>query len=412
MEEAQENYRVKQDIFDFYKEAMDLAEQLQAGNEEINYATGETKLDEFIAKAQADLSDLRQQETANPLDLNLRLKEEEKTKVLNGILDMKSQMDRQGTCIIPLWFQVDWNSLTKGVNDAKNKVAQLAQQKIDNNFGTQYKNKKKARDDAYNKLQKINRNKSGYTVQEYQSAKKAYDDAEKDFTQNYGGTSIKAQTTASHKAANAAKSAATKAQNQAQQAAREAAQRAERLKEETQKWDEETAKERMNSLYAQEEARISAIANGAEKEREERKLQYRKDLDQVNQQERDFRKQNYEHNKTVFENSAKGRKNKYTGTIAGTSLTKDQQVQVDAQRKKIEADWNQYLLEQQQKEAQSLNDYLKEYGSMQEKRLAIVKDYDEKIAKAQTEGDRLSLVAQKTRALADFDTENEKSNLN
>lgn len=412
LEEAQENYRVKQDIFDFYKEAMDLAEQLQAGNEEINYATGETRLDEFIAKAQADLADLRQQEAANPLDLNLRLKEEEKTKVLNGILDMKSQMDRQGTCIIPLWFQVDWSSLTKGVNDAKNKVAQLAQQKIDNNFGTQYKNKKKTRDDAYNRLQKINRNKSGYTVQEYQSAKKAYDDAEKDFTQNYGGTSIKAQTTTSHKAANAAKSAATKAQNQAQQAAREAAQRAERLKEETQKWDEETAKERMNSLYAQEEARISAIANGAEKEREERKLQYRKDLDQVNQQERDFRKQNYEHNKTVFENSAKGRKNKYTGTIAGTSLTKDQQVQVDAQRKKIEADWNQYLLEQQQKEAQSLNDYLKEYGSMQEKRLAIVKDYDEKIAKAQTEGDRLSLVAQKTRALADFDTENEKSNLN
>lgn len=412
LEEAQENYRVKQDIFDFYKEAMDLAEQLQAGNEEINYATGETKLDEFIAKAQADLADLRQQEAANPLDLNLRLKEEEKTKVLNGILDMKSQMDRQGTCIIPLWFQVDWNSLTKGVNDAKNKVAQLAQQKIDNNFGTQYKNKKKARDDAYNRLQKINKNKSSYTVQEYQSAKKAYDDAEKDFTQNYGGTSIKAQTTASHKAANAAKSAATKAQNQAQQAAREAAQRAERLKEETQKWDEETAKERLNSLYAQEEARISAIANGAEKEREERKLQYRKDLDQVNQQERDFRKQNYEHNKTVFENSAKGRKNKYTGTIAGTSLTKDQQAQVDAQRKKIEADWNQYLLEQQQKEAQSLNGYLKEYGSMQEKRLAIAKDYDDKIAKAQTEGDRLSLVAQKTIALADFDTENEKSNLN
>ena len=412
LEEAQENYRVKQDIFDFYKEAMDLAEQLQAGNEEINYATGETKLDEFIAKAQADLADLRQQEAANPLDLNLRLKEEEKTKVLNGILDMKSQMDRQGTCIIPLWFQVDWNSLTKGVNDAKNKVAQLAQQKIDNTFGTQYKNKKKTRDDAYKRLQKINRNKSGYTVQEYQSAKKAYDDAEKDFTQNYGGTSIKAQTTASHKTANAAKSAATKAQNQAQQAAREAAQRAERLKEETQKWDEETAKERLNSLYAQEEARISAIANGAEKEREERKLQYRKDLDQVNQQERDFRKQNYEHNKTVFENSAKGRKNKYTGTIAGTSLTKDQQAQVDAQRKKIEADWNQYLLEQQQKEAQSLNGYLKEYGSMQEKRLAIAKDYDDKIAKAQTEGDRLSLVAQKTRALADFDTENEKSNLN
>lgn len=415
LEEAQENYRVKQDIFDFYKEAMDLAEQLQAGNEEINYATGATKLDEFIAKAQAELADLRQQEAANPLDLNLRLREQEKTKVLNGILDMKAQMNRQGTCIIPLWFQVDWNSLTKGVNDAKNKVAQLAQQKIDNNFGTQYNSKKKARDDSYKKLQKINRNRSAYTVQEYQSAKKAYDDAEKDFTQNYGGTSIKAQTSASTKSSNTARAAATKAQNQAQQAAREAAQRRERLKEENQRWDEEVAKQRVNTVNALEEARISAIVDGAEKEREERKLQYLKDKEQVNQQERDFRKQNYEHNKTVFENTAKGKKDKkpeYTGTIAGTSLTKDQQTQIDAQRGKIEADWNHYLLEQQQKEAESLNDYLKEYGSMQEKRLAIAKEYDDKIAKTQTEGDRLTLIAQKSRALADFDTENEKSNLN
>lgn len=415
LEEAQDNYRVKQDIYDFYKEAMNLAEQLQAGNEEINYATGATKLDEFIAKAQAELADLRQQEAANPLDLNLRLKEEEKTKVLNGILDMKAQMNKQGTCIIPLWFQVDWNSLTKGVNDAKNKVAQLAQQKIDNNFGTQFNNKKKARDDAYKKLQKINKNKSAYTVQEYQSAKKAYDDAEKDFTQNYGGTSIKVQTSTANKAHNAARSSATKLQNQAQQAAREAAQRRARLKEENQRWDEELAKERVSSINAQEEARISAIADGAEKEREERKLQYRKDLEQVSQQERDFRKQNYEHNKTVFENSTKAKKGKkpeYTGTIAGTSLTKDQQAQVDAQRKKAENDWNRYLLEQQQKEAESLNDYLKEYGSTQEKRLAIAKEYDEKIAKAQTEGERLSLNAQKARALSDFDINNAKSEIN
>ena len=175
------------------------------------------------------------------------------------------------------------------------------------------------------------------------------------------------------------------------------------------------AKERVSSINAQEEARISAIADGAEKEREERRLQYRKDIEQVSQQERDFRRQNYEHNKTVFENSTKaqkGKKPEYTGTIAGTSLTKDQQAQVDAQRKKIENDWNRYLIEQQQKEAQSLNDYLKEYGSTQEKRLAIAKEYDEKIAKAQTEGERLSLNAQKARALSDFDINNAKSEIN
>lgn len=398
IEEAQSNLKAKQDIFDFYKEAMDLAEQLQAGNEQINYITGVSKLEEFINSTKKELEELRQQEAANPLDLNLRLKEEEKTKVLNGILDMKAQMDRQGTCTIPLWFQVDWNSLTQGVETAKNKVDQLAQQKLDDNFGTQYNAKKKARDDAYKALQKINNDRSSYTVKQYQDAKKAYDDAEKDFTQNYGGKSLGL----TGKSRNA----------QGNQHQQEVAQRRQRLKDESMRWDEETAKQRLDATYAQEEARIAAIADCAEKEREERKLQHRKDLDQVNLQERDFRKQNYEHDKTVYENSGKGRKNKYTGTIAGTSLTEDQQAQVEAQRKKIEADWNQYLLEQQQKEAQTLNDYLKEYGSMQEKRLAIAKGYDDKISKAETEGDRLSLVAQKARALADFDTENKKSNLN
>lgn len=205
------------------------------------------------------------------------------------------------------------------------------------------------------------------------------------------------------------RNADNKAQNEAKRAAREAAKR---MREEAMRQEEQTRKQRLEALYAQEEARIAAIANGAEREREERKLQHRKDLDQIDLQERDFRKQNYEHDKTVYENSAKGREGEYPGTIAGTSLTKDQQAQVDAQRRKVEADWNQYLLEQQQKEAQTLNDYLKEYGTMQEKRLAIAKEYDDKISRAATEGERLSLVAQKTRALADFDTGNEKSNLN
>lgn len=398
IEEAQSNLKAKQDILDFYKEAMDLAEQLQAGNEQINYVTGVSKLEEFINNTKKELEELRRQEAANPLDLNLRLKEEEKTKVLNGILDMKAQMDRQGTCTIPLWFQVDWNSLTIGVEAAKNKVAQLAQQKLDDNFGTQYNAKKKTRDDAYKKLQKINNDRSSYTVKQYQDAKKAYDDAEKDFTQNYGGTSLGL----------AGKSKNTRS-SQYQQ---EAAQRRQRLKDESQHWDEETAKQRLDAIYAQEEARISAIADGAEKEREERKLQHRKDLDQVNQQESDFRKTNYEHNKTIFENSAKDNKNKFNGTIAGTALTKDQQAQIDAQRKKIETDWNQYILEQQQKEAQALNNYLKEYGSMQEQRLAIAQEYDAKIAKAETEGERLTLNAEKARALSDFDMKNAKRNMN
>lgn len=181
----------------------------------------------------------------------------------------------------------------------------------------------------------------------------------------------------------ASESSAAKAAKQEERDASEAAQRAERLREETQKWDEETAKQSLEALYAQEEARIAAIADGGEREREERELQYQKDKDQIDQQERDFRKQNYEHNKTVFENSAKGNKNKYAGTIEGTALTADQQAQVDARRRKVEEDYTRWQLEETKErvkaERDAMDEYLKEYGTAAEQRYAIAREYAAKI---------------------------------
>jgi len=51
----------------------------------------------------------------------------------------------------------------------------------------------------------------------------------------------------------------------------------------------------------------------------------------------------------------------------------------------------------------SMNDYLKEYGTYEEKRLAITKDYAEKISKAETEGERLTLMKEEDRAFAELD---------
>ncbi|EFA98186.1 tape measure protein [Hoylesella timonensis] len=60
----------------------------------------------------------------------------------------------------------------------------------------------------------------------------------------------------------------------------------------------------------------------------------------------------------------------------------------------------------------TLNSYLKEYGTFEEKKLAITKEYDEKIAKSHTEGERLSLKAEKMKALSDFDLKNMKESMN
>lgn len=64
--------------------------------------------------------------------------------------------------------------------------------------------------------------------------------------------------------------------------------------------------------------------------------------------------------------------------------------------------------EQIEAEERAMNEYLKEYGSYLEKRQAITELYNEKIAKATTEGERLSLGEEMKKALASVDDEAQK----
>ena len=67
-----------------------------------------------------------------------------------------------------------------------------------------------------------------------------------------------------------------------------------------------------------------------------------------------------------------------------------------SKQKKAEADRLQSAKE-------SMNAYLKEFGSYQDKRLAIQVDYDSRIEKAANTGERMMLEAQKNKALSDLD---------
>lgn len=184
-----------------------------------------------------------------------------------------------------------------------------------------------------------------------------------------------------------------------------AAQRAENTKEENERWREEQLKQQREAQYALEEAEIASIRNSAERERRERKLQHQKDLDQLDDQKREFQRQNYEHDKKLFENSGKDKKNKFTGSVETTALTQDQQTQLDAQKKKIEAEWAQYREEQEKANLQSLYEYYQEYGSFEQKRLALTEEYAQKIADAENEGEKKRLEKERDQKLSSLSYE-------
>lgn len=97
----------------------------------------------------------------------------------------------------------------------------------------------------------------------------------------------------------------------------------------------------------------------------------------------------------------------------GGKLTKEQTVEIRTalvnSYVKRERSTSNVNKEQLEEEKRAMNEYLKEYGSYLEKRQAITELYNEKIAKATTEGERKSFSEAMKRELSDLDIEASKT---
>lgn len=164
-------------------------------------------------------------------------------------------------------------------------------------------------------------------------------------------------------------------------------------------------------LYNQvEQSAIDALKNGSEKTIKAMKLGHKKELEQIDRQKADYLKKKRDEAKARFEADPKNKGKSFDPL--SVSLSDDENKRFDDMRKNIMKKQENEDKEYQKKRVDSFNSYLKLYGDIQERRLAIAKEYDEKIAKSQTEGERLSLKAEKMKALSDFDLKNMKESMN
>lgn len=176
------------------------------------------------------------------------------------------------------------------------------------------------------------------------------------------------------------------------------------------KMQREQSEAERNLENAVAQSRIDAMQEGYEKEKAQRELNHKKELNDIDKKRSDFLQRKIDDAKQIFnaDPKNKGKKFNYSSVkLSATEQEKFDEMRVNTLKKYAneEKDYQKQLIN-------ALNDYLKDYGSMQERRLAIAKEYDEKITKAQSEGERLSLNAQKAKALSDFDLTEEKKNLN
>lgn len=357
LQEAQENESVRQEIFDFYDEAINLANDWQAANETINYATGESRLDAFINKAQKEIAGLREDIKKNPADLNLRMLESEKTKVLNNLLAMKRNWAVTGATTIPLIFRAQWNTAKQSLNQSKKKAQALANTGSTETYQQAYNRAQREYNAAKRRVAAMERNKSKYTAPQYETATqnlKAAKDAYLKLGGNVSGRAARAAVTA----------------------------RKTRIKEENKTIKaQEDLNNRLKTLQQKNtDETISLMQEGTEKKLAEIKNDYAKRKAEIDKQEAEFKKKNKEAGKKV-------------------TLTSAQSNALSKARDLATQEYNKKLDEVNREALTSMRDYLKEYGSLYQQKQAIAEEYEEKIAKAQTEGEKLSLQQQRKKDL-------------
>ena len=162
-------------------------------------------------------------------------------------------------------------------------------------------------------------------------------------------------------------------------------------------------------MDAATEARIAAIEDAGERERAEQKHQHEVKLRQIEEQSEAYRKANYEAARKAYEAANPGKK--YSETDEGgrgwqvVALTNDQRSEIEARVKEENAIYARGVAERYQGELQAMRDYLKEYGTIEEQRYAITKEYDEKIAKEGDAWRRKSLEAEKNSRLSQLNAQ-------
>ena len=162
--------------------------------------------------------------------------------------------------------------------------------------------------------------------------------------------------------------------------AKKAATDAKKLAEDRKKAQEELNEDLKQLQQENIDTDISQMQEGTEKKIAEIKNDYAKRKAEIDKQEAEFKKKNKEVGKKE-------------------ALTSAQSNALNKARDLATQEYNKKLDEVNREALTSMRDYLKEYGSFYQQKQAIAEEYEEKIAKAQTQGEKLSLQQQRKKDL-------------
>lgn len=365
-----------QDIVNGYQAQVDEIERIREEAEEKTKPI-ETK----IIEAKADLEQIQKE-----FDKAKKKLEEEQAKV-NRVF---------GNKIVTFWYEIKYRSAQDNLKKAQDKVSSLEAEKASlTTYQQDYDAAEKAWKDAKKRLDAIKKDKSKYTKQQYKDAADEEEKARKEF-KNIGGDPLTDKQS---------QSASEKAKKEREEYAKKQAEYNRMVASQS----EERKRAVIDAEFAVEQARIDTMQEGSEKIQAQMALDHKRELEMLDREKADYLQRKIDNAKALFEaNPANKGK-----TFDGSNITLTPEENAGFAKRKNYTEQKQANEEQELVERQriAMNQYLKEFGSYMEKRQAVIALYNAQMAKATTEGDRLSLAAQMERELSELDVEALKDGL-
>lgn len=354
---AESEYKQSKESLDYLSNfALAMKNDIERNPTKIPFDGGEA--DRVISELEYKADELRKEQQDHPIQFTADKQKalDKYQELLEDIKRWRNTAWKQGTFTIPVEIQFKMKKLEEETKKAKGRFNYLTGKYEQANKDESYAAaKKQAKIDYYAAVKAEKEAKKG-SNKGWEEKKEDLDKKRKVYEKYWGPISA-----ASNKANKAFSNAKKKVENQ-----RKAQEEInEKLKELIQKNTDDT---------------ISLMREGTEKKLKEIDNDYKKRLAEIGKQEAEFKKKNKEAGKKE-------------------ALTSAQSNALSKARDLATQEYNKKLDEVNKEALTSMRDYLKEYGSLYQQKQAIAEEYEEKIAKAQTEGEKLSLQQQRKKDL-------------
>nr|DAK97336.1 MAG TPA: tail tape measure protein [Caudoviricetes sp.] len=360
---AESEYKQSKESLDYLSNfALAMKNDIERNPTKIPFDGGEA--DRVISELEHKADELRKEQQDHPIQFTA-----EKQKALDKYQELLEDIKRwrntawmQGTFTIPVEIQFKMKKLEEETGKAKGRFNYLTGKYEKANKDESYAAAKKQAKVDYEAAVNAEKEAKKGSNKGWEEKKEDLDKKRKIYEKYWGPISA-----ASNKANKAVSDAKKKIENQ--------------LKAQEEINEELKALQQKNT-----DETISLMQEGTEKKLAQIKNDYAKRKAEIAKQEAEFKK-----------------KNKEAGKKA--SLTSAQSDALTEARKLAKQNFDKQTAEVNKESLDAMRDYLKEYGSLYQQKQAIVEEYEEKISKAQTEGEKKTLQQQKKQALSNFDYE-------